>query len=273
MVMHRSLRLAAGWLGACFRAHGFGLLVMFVVWTVPTAGTAASLCNGSEPQLLHAAVGEVPNVQIWREGDIAPPPTLAADFDAVNPGFGMLVAVAARFQSSIGERALLARFGAISRLLQIRYWSTTDHMWRPLVKAATAVTGELGDKPRDDFAAAEIDAGADLYLSQTDSRSNRPVIYRMRLVESDARHFVIETANVTSLTWWGLTIYKPGDLQSCYRVEQQSQGFWSFYSLTRIASDNHWFTKGHDASYVNRAVALYRHYAGIRTDQDPPPAP
>jgi hypothetical protein len=191
----------------------------------------------------------------------------------VNPRFGTLVAVGAIFQNSLGERALLARFGAISRLLQIRYWSTTDHMWRPLVKAATAVTGELGDKPRDDFAVDEIDTGTNLYLSQSDSRSNRPIIYRMRLVESDARHFIIETANVTPMTWWGLTIYKPGDLQSCYQIEQHSQGSWSFYSLTRIAGENRWFTNGHDASYVNRVVALYRHYAGIRTDQDPPPAP
>jgi hypothetical protein len=32
-------------------------------------------------------------------------------------------------------------------------------------------------------------------------------------------------------------------------------------------------TAGHDASYVNRAVAFYRFLAGIPTDREPPAAP
>jgi hypothetical protein len=31
-------------------------------------------------------------------------------------------------------------------------------------------------------------------------------------------------------------------------------------------------TGGHEASYVNRAVALYRHLARIPTDREPPAA-
>ncbi len=247
------------------------LLLFLAALTVPTVRAEAAQCTGGAPQPAYAAVGEAPNVQIWKEGDAASPPMLAACLHAQTPGFTMLVTVAGTFHSTIGEHSLLGRFGATSTLLQIRYWSITDHMWRPLVKAATAL-GEFGGKPRGDFSADEIDTGASVYLSQTDSRSNSPITYRMRLVESDALHFIIETANVTSLTWWGLTIYKPGDLRSWYLIEQQSPGLWSFYSLTRIAGGYRWLSDGRESSYVNRVVALYRHYAGIRTDQDPPPA-
>ncbi|MDB6083794.1 MAG: hypothetical protein JWN43_1675 [Gammaproteobacteria bacterium] len=211
-------------------------------------------------------------MQLWK---VANPPELPADtecFGARSPQSGTLLAVAGTFQSAGGEGALLEQFGAISKLLLVRYWSTTDHAWRPLLTAATAVSGGTGGQPRRDFTATELESGRDLYLAQTDSRSTNEVIYRMRLRESDSRHFLIETENVTPVRWWALTLYKPGDLRSLYFLEQRSPGIWSYYSLTRIGVGR-WLPTGHDNSYINRVVALYRHFAGIPTDIDPPPAP
>jgi hypothetical protein len=93
----------------------------------------------------------------------------------------------------------------------------------------------------------------------------------MRLREIDSQHFLIETENLTPARWWALTLYKPGDLRSLYFLDQRSPGIWSYYSLTRIGGGQR-LIAGHENSYINRAVALYRHFAGIPTDLEPPPA-
>ena len=109
-------------------------------------------------------------------------------------------------------------------------------------------------------------------MSQRDNRSASDVIYRMRVRENGTNRVVIETENVTAVRWWGLTLFKPGALHSVYFLEQRSPDVWSYYALTRIV-DGSWLVAGHDKSYINRVVALYRHLAGIPTDLEPPAAP
>jgi hypothetical protein len=67
----------------------------------------------------------------------------------------------------------------------------------------------------------------------------------------------------------GKHIVEPGDIQAAYFLEHRSPGVWDYYSLTRTTPR----FGGHVASYINRAVAAYRHIAGIPTDRDPPLAP
>jgi hypothetical protein len=228
-------------------------------------------CVGGVAQPPYAPLNAAPNVQLWNGSSLSALPALAVCFGASTPQFGTLLAVAGTFQSGDGEAALLSRFGAISKLLLVQYWSTTDHTWRPFLTAATALTKEVGGQPRSDFTTTEIESGQDLYLGQTDSRSTNEVIYRMRLRESDSQHFLIETENVTPVRRWALTLYKPGELCSLYFLDQRSPGIWSYYSLTRVGGSR-WLIAGHENSYINRAVALYRHFAGIPTDLEPPPA-
>jgi hypothetical protein len=45
---------------------------------------------------------------------------------------------------------------------------------------------------------------------------------------------------------------------------------WGYYGLWGIRAGA--LTSGHEASSVNRALAFYRHVAGIPTDQEPPAA-
>ena len=45
------------------------------------------------------------------------------------------------------------------------------------------------------------------------------------------------------------------------------------HSRTRVGHGAKAFVQGHEASYINRAVAMFRHIAGILTDQNPPAAP
>ena len=66
-------------------------------------------------------------------------------------------------------------------------------------------------------------------------------------------------------------MFEPSDLRSVYILEQAEPGIWSYYSLTRIAG-NSWLSGGHDKSYINRILAMFRHLASIQSDLEPPPA-
>jgi hypothetical protein len=232
---------------------------------------AWSACGGDMTQPPYAPVGAAPNVQIWKDkitpGSAAPPTC---------PGWpsaqsGTLLAVAGTFRSAEGSTALISRFGDVSSLQSVRYWSTTDKAWRPLFLAANALTKQVGGQSRGEFTSAELESGKDLYFSQKDGRAANDVIYRMRLRRLGPERFVVETENVTSVRWLALTLFKPGDLRSLYVIEQRSFDTWSYYALASIV-DSSWLTAGHEKSYINRTVALYRHFAGIPTDLEPPPA-
>lgn len=258
----------------------FGLRRMLVGLMISVAGVAISAateiaatppCEGSMPQPGYAPVGAPPNVQIWKDQSLAGFPDRVSCIGWSTPKFRMLIAVAGTFQNSEGTLALLSRFGAVSTLLSVRYWSTTDQSWRPLVLSASALRGKVATQTRADFTSAELEGGKDVYLAQADSRGAGEVMYRMRVRESKPSGFIIETENVTSARWLALTLLKPGGLDSVYFVQQRSPGIWSYYSLTRIAESS-WLIAGHEQSYINRVVALYRHIAGIPTDLEPPPA-
>jgi hypothetical protein len=231
--------------------------------------SALAPCVDLVPQPSYAPPDAAPKVQLWNATSPPALPALAACLGVSSPRSGTFLTVAGTFQSADGETALLSRFGAVSKLLLVRYWSTTDHTWRPLLTAAAALTREAGGQPRRDFTTAEIESGQDLYLAQTDSRSTNEVIYRMRLREGDSQQFLVEIENVTPVRWWALTLYKPGELRSLYLLERRAPGIWSYYSLSRIGGSR-WLMTGHENSYINRGVALYRHFAGIPTDLEPP---
>lgn len=184
----------------------------------------------------------------------------------------MIVSVAGSFENAGGARGILTRFGEVSKLLLVRYWSTTDQQWRPLVLAATALTTRDSGQPRNDFTDAELLSGQDVYFSQRDSRGAGEVVYRMRVRESTPARLVIETENVTAVRWLTMTLLKPGGLRASYFFRERSRGVWAYHSLTRIAEGS-WLIAGHDSSYINRVVALYRYIVDIPTDLEPPAAP
>jgi len=70
-----------------------------------------------------------------------------------------------------------------------------------------------------------------------------------------------------------LTLAEPGGLQSVHFLERKTPNVWHYYVLARTAEDFTSLLGVTDRSYVNRAVALYRHFIGVPTDRDPPLAP
>jgi len=188
------------------------------------------------------------------------------------PGAKVLVGLAASFRDEGGVDELAARLGAVSRLREIRYWSVTDKAWRPLVTDAAAVYGPDDRRRRGDFTAAEMAQGNDLYFVQHDSRSMGEVLYRMRVLEKSGRRLVVKVENASPIRFLALTLFGANALQTITFVEHRGPGVWGYYNLSRSAKTASWFAGGHQESYVNRAVALYRHFAGIPTDENPPAA-
>lgn len=228
---------------------------------------------GEAPQPAFADPGAPPNVEPWSGGD------LGADWrppDCVgwtSPGFDVLVALAGSFDDPGSAQDLLARFAAISRMTTIHYWSVTDQAWQELVTSATALSGPDPGQRRPDFAPTELTAGSTLFFAQTDNRSSSEVVYRLVIRELGPDRLVVATENITAVGKLFLTLFDPGELQSIYFLERGSPGVWTYYSLSRTGPDASILARGHAASYVNRAVALFRYIAGIPTDQAPPAAP
>jgi uncharacterized protein DUF6675 len=213
--------------------------------------------------------GAPPNVEVWHSNETWKPPACTG-WAAES---GVLVALAGRFRFEGSADDLLRRFGAISTLRGIRYWSVTDHDWRTLITQATALDGPDLTRPRADFTFAEMKGGNDLYFAHDESRTSGEVIYRLQVRELTPNRVVVATENITSVTKLLLTFIRPGGLQSVHFLEREAPDIWTYYGLARATQDLTPLLAAPDASYVNRAAALYRHLIGIPTDRDRPLAP
>ena len=247
-------------------------LVLIAVALLDIAAGAASgpipPCDG-RPQPSYAAPGESEHFGIWTGSDLgggwSPPHCTGwTGFD-----FRIIVALAARFRDPVTTDQLLARFGAISSLVGVRYWSATERTWRELITSATAVEGSAGKQPRADFSISEMRSGKDLYFGQTDNRSAGIVVYRMRILEAAPDRVAVSVENVTSIRLLLVTLFPPNGVQSVHILERQPDGGWGYYTLMRTRANSSFLTGSFASSYVNRAVAFYRHIAGIPEDAEP----
>lgn len=187
-------------------------------------------------------------------------------------GFDVVVAVAGSFRLDGEIDELLARVGAVSAKKGVRYWSTTDKAWHPLVTEAYALSDADPAHKRADFTPAQLTKGQSMYYAQSDNRSAGKTVYRERVLAADRDRLVMSSENLTPVKKMMLTLFDAGDLQAVYFIERRAPGVWGFYSLTRTRMASSMLPTGGEASYINRAVAVYRHIAGIATDQEPPAA-
>ncbi len=228
---------------------------------------------GAEPFPAYSALGAAPAVRSWAQADLkdwSPPACTAWPGGSAT----LVVGLAGRFRDPSDGDALLARIGAISSLRDVRYWSITDKRWNTLFTRASALEGPDPKKPRGDFSATELRAGRDVHFLAADNRSGDDAVSRLRVREADSGHIIIETANITPLRWTFLTFAAPGNIQTWYFLDREASGAWRFYSLTRVLYASSFFVRlVSGESYANRAVAMYRHVAGIPTDRDPPNGP
>lgn len=204
-----------------------------------------------------------PIVRVWTPRDLGAgwqPPACTGWKPA---DFQFIISLAGRFPSDRTRDALLGGFGAVSDLVKVRYWSVTDKNWRNLFDSATALETPDLKKRRADFTPAELTSGRDLYFAEKDSRSLRPVIYRMRVSGLGPDRFLVEMENVTPVRFYLLTLFQPGALQSVFTLERHSPTEWDYYGLVRTGTGLALFAQSSE-SYVNRALGLFYHYSGVQ---------
>ena len=166
---------------------------------------------------------------------------------------------------------LLRHVGAISQLTGARYWSTTKNRWQTLIGDAFALEGPAGDRRRDDFSVNEMSQAGATYFRQTDNLSGKAT-YRMKFERVSPDRLIFEIENVTTIRYLMVRLFRPGEMQSMYFLERESPGIWRYYNIVRTAQNSNPLAAGHGNSSINRAVAFFRHWAGIPTDQEPPAA-
>jgi len=226
---------------------------------------------GKEPVPSYPGLDDSAIVKSWSKSDFGRDwrPPACTGWAAV--GFTTLVTTVARFRHTSGAEGLLRHIGAISELAGMRYWSTTHKQWQTLIVDAYAMTGLQPSQRREDFTPDEMKEGTVLYFEQVDNLSGK-AIYRMHIAEASADRLVYDVENVSTMHYLFITVFHPGEMQSIYFLDRESENVWRYYSIVRTGKNANRLITGNESSAVNRAVAFYRYLVGIPTDQEPPAA-
>jgi hypothetical protein len=153
----------------------------------------------------------------------------------------------------------------------MRYWSTTHKQWQTLIVSAYAVTDLQSSQRREDFTPNELKEGNELYFEQVDNLSGK-AIYRMHIAEASGDRLVVDVDNVTAMHYLFIPLFRPGEVQSIYFLDRESEDVWRYYGIVRTGKNSNQLLTGNESSAVNRAVAFYRTLVGIPADQEPPAA-
>jgi hypothetical protein len=226
---------------------------------------------GREPVPPYPTLDDSAIVKLWNKSDLGRDwrPPGCTGWAAV--GFTTLVTTVARFRHTSEVGGLLRHIGAISELAGIRYWSATHKQWQTLIVEAYALTGAEAGQRREDFTPEEMKPGKVLYFEQSDNLSGK-AIYRIRLAEASADRVVFDVENVSTIRYVFIPLLHPGEMQSIYFLDRESENVWRYYSVMRTGENASRLITGNESSVINRAVAFYRSLAGIPTDQEPPAA-
>ena len=247
-------------------------LLLVLVVTAHTGEAPQPPCDGSSVKPSFGPEVSPPNVRVWASsalGDHWRPPACTG----WAPAAGTLVVLAGKFRFEGSADDLLTRMGAVSALRGIRYWSVSDNGWRTLIEHASALEGPDLRRQRPDFVAAELKKARIVYFAHDDNRTASEIIYRLKIRELAPNRLVLTTENVSPVRQFMLTLVDSGGLQTLHFLNRDSPGVWRYYVLARTSEDLSSLLGVSQRSYVNRAVAFYRHFIGIPTDLDPPLAP
>jgi hypothetical protein len=212
-----------------------------------------------------------PAARVWHRHDLAgwkPPACFAWPPLAVN----LVTAVSGQIKSEDGADELLGRFAAVSGWKGMRYWSASDRSWETFITDSVALADPSPQKRRPDFTPAELKSGADFYFLRSDASTSDPVIYRMRVAEATPDRLVVTIGNVSAVRRLIFTLFEAGDIQSTYFLEKIGPGLWGYYALT-VMHEGPMVIGNHDDAFLTRTLSIYRHLAGIPTDQNPPLLP
>lgn len=183
------------------------------------------------------------------------------------------VAAAGRLRAGEGVDGLIDRLRRVSEFAGMRYWSVVRKAWRPVYDSIAPVTDASGDRERADFGRDELSAGAVLHFREDRADPLRAVVQRLRVEQLDADRLEVTVENVTPGRLALLTVVPDGGARTLLSLVRESEDVWVYYTLTRVVDVLPGLFDLPRASWANRAAAMFRWFAGIPTDQEPPPAP
>jgi hypothetical protein len=211
---------------------------------------------------------EEPSVRVLSANELK---NNAAYSNLLQRPFSLYLEMRGKIYLSGGKNEILSKLGAISSFKGIKYWSVSDSGWRVLITQAFALKSENGEK-RSDFTLKELEDLKTLYFEQHDNRSSGGVIYKIEIHEVAKNRVVISVENVTPVKYFLFTAFKAGDVKSIYIFEQTEGALWRYFNLYGV-NENSNGDKNAWKAYANRALAMYRYFAKIPTDQEPPLQP
>jgi len=254
-----------------WRRVRFVLLAMLLCQAHGYAQSGPQPPCGKEPVPPYPGLDDSAIVKSWSKSDFGRDwrPPACTGWGEV--GFTTLVTTVARFRHTSEAEGLRRHIGAISELAGMRYWSTTHKQWQTLIVDAYALTGLQPGQRREDFTPDEMKEGKVLYYRQADNLSGK-AIYRMHIEQASADRIVFDVENVSTMRYLFITLFHPGEMQSIYFLDRESENVWRYYSIVRTGKNANGLVAGNESSAVNRAVAFYRQLVGIPTGQEPPAA-
>ena len=244
-------------------AMALSVMLLAAAQPMPAAAAPRPPCDGEPPDPPYPEQGAPPQVRLWHAEELGADwrPPLCTGWGEKR--FDQLVALAGRLPTSVAAEDLLEKLSAVSKWIGIRYWSVTRRSCRELIEDAHALAGPEANQRRPDFARNEMVSGKDLYFFEDDNSPGGGAVYRMRLREVTPNRLVLETENVSRIELLLVPLFAPGQLRALYILEREQGNAWTYYSLSGTTAGVNPIARGHDASYVNRALALYAHIAGL----------
>lgn len=243
---------------------GVGLAALLSGAATAAPGPTPPCTAGAAAEPAYAAIGEPPAFAVWHGSDVALPGD-CRDLPDSKPTFAL--ALAARFDGSHTLDELAGRIGAVSVMKTIRYWSVSDGAWRELIDDAFALAGPEATQRRGDFTAAEILSGRRLYVALDDTRSTGVNVFSLTARAEGSERLVVTMTNLSPLGFGPFTIFDEGTLHAVHYIDRLSDGSWGYYTLWSVTSED---IGDPERSFLNRAAALYRFFADIPTDREPP---
>lgn len=255
------------------RAASLALLAML---SAPAGAVAASVpvppCAGLTAAPAFPALGSPPAIAVWRGDMLDRAAPMPACLDWPNFDFSTMLAITGRFRRPGGVDTVLADFGRVSSMAGLKYWSITDARWQVLVERSEAVTDPQVRQLRADFTAAELQPGRDLYFQQRENRGSDDIVYRMRVLSVGPDGFSVDLTNASDIDFMFFRLFAPGDLRSVYFFQRLGNDEWGYWAVGGTHLGMTGVFGAHIGSFENRAMALYRHFAGVPDDQEPPAA-
>ncbi len=228
---------------------------------------AEPLCGRAPPPPYPAADQRVV-VQTWVAGGRrdGPPPDCSG---LSTTDVELLLLLTASYRSAGDLNQQLARFGAVSRLKGMQYWSFSDRRRQTLIPEAHAVQSLASLQPRADFSVAELKSGAPLSFVHNDNRTSALVPYQMRLLRHGADGFTLRVENIGEIAMFGLTLVASHEMQWTVTVERLSAGLWGYRGMLALHRLRLGGVDQHRLSNLSRAAAMFDLVAGRQTDVEP----